>query len=97
MKPVMVIKARRYLCILKEKSIFFKEENVCRRKRTTMTGMGESNSDDRRISYCRKSPLEEAEWPSHSAEDFKMQHFSEISKTTPSSQFVSKEDHLTSQ
>ena len=46
------------------------------------TGMGEFNSDDHYIYYCRKDPLEEIEYPSWSTKESEMQYLDAISKTT---------------
>ena len=46
------------------------------------TGMGEFNSDDHYIYYCRQDPSEEMEWPSWSAKESEMQYLDAISKTT---------------
>ena len=45
------------------------------------TGMGEFNSDDHYIYYCR-NPLEEMESPSRSPRESEMQYLDAISKTT---------------
>ena len=46
------------------------------------TGMGEFNSDDHYIYYCRQESLEEMEWPSWSMKESEMQYLDTISKTT---------------
>ena len=46
------------------------------------TGMGEFNSDDHYIYYCRQDPSEEMEWPSWSTKESEMQYLDAISKTT---------------
>ena len=46
------------------------------------TGMGEFNSDDHYIYYCRRDPLEEIEYPSWSTKESEMQYLDAISKTT---------------
>ena len=45
------------------------------------TGMGEFNSDDHYIYYCRQESSEEMEWPSWSTKESKMQYLDAISKT----------------
>ena len=46
------------------------------------TGMGEFNSDDHCIYYCRQESLKEMEWPSWSTKESEMQYLGAISKTT---------------
>ena len=46
------------------------------------TGMGEFNSDDHYIYYCRQESPEEMEWPSWSTKESEMQYLDAISKTT---------------
>ena len=46
------------------------------------TGIGEFNSDDHYIYYCRQDPSEEMEWPSWSTKESEMQYLDAISKTT---------------
>ena len=46
------------------------------------TGMGEFNSDDHYIYYCRQESSEEMEWPSWSTKESKMQYLDAISKMT---------------
>ena len=46
------------------------------------TGMGEFNSDDHCIYYCRQESLKEMEWPSWSTKESEMQYLDAISKTT---------------
>ena len=45
-------------------------------------GMGEFNSDDHYIYYCRQESPEEMEWPSWSTKEAKMQYLDATSKTT---------------
>ena len=46
------------------------------------TGMGEFNSDDHYIYYCRQESSEEMEWPSWSTKESEMQYLDAISKMT---------------
>ena len=46
------------------------------------TGMGEFNSDDHYIYYCRQESSEEMDQPSWSTKESEMQYLDAISKTT---------------
>ena len=61
------------------------------------TGMGEFNSDDHYIYYCRQKSHRRNGVPIIVIEESKMQFLDAISKTTEGSLFVSKATHSVSQ
>ena len=56
--------------------------NILRIRELKCTGMGEFNSDDQYIYYCRQESSEEMEWPSWSTKESEMQYLDATSKMT---------------